>query len=100
MAYKYRRNQPTDGDTRTGMETIAYIQKIKNLDRRFIAAMETREYMGPVAPTPFRPRGERAECGTHSGYKTHITNRTEPCQPCREARAIYQREYRASKKAA
>jgi hypothetical protein len=47
---------------------------------------------------PFRVRGEWAECGTHSGYKTHIINRTTPCQQCREARALYQREYRRRKK--
>jgi hypothetical protein len=63
---------------------------------------ETAINAGPARveyhPAPFRPRGERAACGTHSGYKTHINNRTAPCQPCREARAIYQREYRRRQK--
>lgn len=47
---------------------------------------------------PFRPRGISATCGTHSGYKTHIVNKTPICQPCRTARALYQREYRRRKK--
>jgi hypothetical protein len=49
-------------------------------------------------PVPIRFRGEVAECGTHSGYKAHIVNKTKPCQKCREARAIYQREYRRKKR--
>lgn len=51
-------------------------------------------------PAPVRARNETPQHGTHSGYKTHILAKTEPCTECRAARAIYQRQYRARKCAA
>ena len=94
MAYAYKGKKPAPVQTsdvvRDASETRAYIQRLKELDRKFIAAYEP----------PIRPRGLIAECGTHSGYKTHITNKTPICQPCRVARAIYQRQYRRAQKVA
>lgn len=58
---------------------------------------------GPLAyepALPLRKRGKAVECGTHSGYKHHIITHTEPCRDCKNARAAYQREYRAGKAAA
>ena len=34
-----------------------------------------------------------AECGTVSGHRKHFTDKTSPCQPCRDARNKYRSEY-------
>jgi 5-methylcytosine-specific restriction endonuclease McrA len=34
-----------------------------------------------------------AECGTLSGYRKHFTNKTSPCQACRDARNAYRSAY-------
>ena len=49
---------------------------------------------------PLRPRGVESLCGTHSGYVKHVRDHTDPCHDCRNARATYQRDYRARKKVA
>ena len=36
-------------------------------------------------------------CGTYSGYTIHIRDRTAPCEPCREASRVYQRNKRSQK---
>lgn len=92
MSYTYSGNRPlTDEVEAHTLKKFAYFRKA-----------EAEIDAGPEAyePAPFRKRQLAAQCGTHSGYKTHITNHTTPCQECREARALYQREYRASRKAA
>jgi hypothetical protein len=89
---------------RTLAPTIAQDEAHIRAKFEYFRKAEANIDLGPAKvvyqPLPLRPRGERAECGTHSGYKTHIINRTTICQPCREARALYQRSYRASKRAA
>jgi len=62
---------------------------------------EVDERIARIRNAPvFRARGATPSCGTHSGYKTHIINKTPICDPCRTARALYQREYRNRKKQA
>ena len=34
-----------------------------------------------------------AECGTISGHRKHFTDKTSPCQPCRDARSEYRNAY-------
>jgi hypothetical protein len=34
-----------------------------------------------------------AECGTISGHRKHFTDKTSPCQPCRDARSKYRSAY-------
>lgn len=51
-------------------------------------------YIEP-APMPVRPRRKEAECGTHGGYKRHRKDGPVTCRSCLDARAIYQRDYRA-----
>ena len=56
---------------------------------------------GPAKVTyntaPIQPRRKVAECGTHSGWKRHILDGTDPDRDCLDARAMYQRAYRARK---
>ena len=63
---------------------------------------EARIDLGPAKveyrPVPIRKRA--AECGTNYGYQRHINAGTAPCRACLDARAVYQREYRARKKVA
>jgi len=40
---------------------------------------------------------EVANCGTYGGFQTHKKLGEEPCEPCREARTTYVREYRRRK---
>jgi len=90
MGYQYSRKPLVDEETHTRAK-FDYFRKAESA-----IDVGPEEYQ----PAPFRIRGVVAQCGTHSGYKTHITNHTAPCQECREARAHYQREYRARKAAA
>jgi hypothetical protein len=46
-----------------------------------------------------RPRAT-AVCGTEGGYMAHVAKRTTKCQPCKDAHAITQREWRARTKLA
>jgi len=39
---------------------------------------------------------ERPPCGTPKGYKRHRRANQEPCQPCRDAAAVYVAERRAA----
>ena len=93
MTYKY------NGQTLT-REVEAYtrakFEYFRNAEAEINAGPARVEYH----PAPIRKREAVAQCGTHSGYKTHIINHTTPCQECREARAYYQREYRANRKVA
>jgi hypothetical protein len=36
-------------------------------------------------------------CGTYASYQQHLKRGDEPCAPCRQALAAYQREWRRSK---
>jgi hypothetical protein len=58
--------------------------------------LELAEYR----PAPIRKRKTVAECGTHSGWARHVREGSVPCRKCLDARAVYQRRYRASKSAA
>ena len=51
----------------------------------------SRKGMGATRPP--------AQCGTDSGYARHLSERSEPCDACREARRIAKREWRARKRA-
>ena len=33
------------------------------------------------------------QCGTHSGYNTHLRNGQTPCDPCRAANSAYHRKH-------
>jgi hypothetical protein len=37
---------------------------------------------------------ERPSCGTYGGYQAHLRRKETPCQPCRDAAAEYQRNWR------
>jgi len=39
---------------------------------------------------------KRPPCGTPKGYKRHLRSNQEPCQPCRDAVAVYVAERRAA----
>lgn len=47
-------------------------------------------------PTPIRPAKPHNtdKCGTVAGRRAHARNNTEPCQPCKDAFAEYQRGLR------
>lgn len=49
----------------------------------------------PIPDSAFEPL-----CGTHAGYTAHYRSGTSPCRACREAKARYQRDYRAQRQAA
>lgn len=36
-----------------------------------------------------------APCGTYAGYQRHLRAGERACDPCREGRRLYQRQYRA-----
>ena len=38
----------------------------------------------------------QSPCGTPKGYKRHLRAKQEPCQPCRDAVAVYVAERRAA----
>jgi hypothetical protein len=40
---------------------------------------------------------EVSNCGTYGGFQTHLRLGQDPCEPCREARNAYIREYRRDK---
>ena len=96
MAYKYRPKPVTD----IALEEEAHTRAKFDYFRKAESSIDLGPAVIEWRPAPLRYRGKRAECGTNSGYRTHITNQTTPCQACKVARAVYQREYRASKKAA
>lgn len=91
MSYSYNGHSPADAEEAHVRAKFAYFRKA-----------EARIDLGPAKveyrPVPVRKRV--AECGTNYGYQRHIKNRTEPCRACLDARAVYQREYRARKKVA
>lgn len=64
---------------------------------------EARINLGPAKvsynPAPIRNRAEGPKCGTNYGYQHHINTSTTPCRECLNARAVYQRLYRAKRKA-
>lgn len=41
-------------------------------------------------------RNERPECGTFAAYQYHRNYGEEVCEPCQEARRVYQRAYEAA----
>lgn len=51
---------------------------------------------GKPKPGPPAPPKAPADCGTPAAYRRHRRRGEEPCQPCREAVAAYQRTYRAT----
>lgn len=46
-----------------------------------------------VLPTPDRA-ASKVQCGTHSGYVKHISDRTRPCLPCADAHRDYSADWR------
>lgn len=40
----------------------------------------------------------RAPCGTNAGYSSHRRHKTTPCQPCRDAHAAHNRQYKTRPK--
>ena len=46
----------------------------------------------PDTPT----KGNMADCGTHGGYNRHVRHGHPPCDPCRDAANVYQRQRRAA----
>jgi hypothetical protein len=100
MSYQFRGKNTTDLPFSTN-ESHAHMQRIKELDRRFIAEQERREFMEPLTPRRIADPAASLKwgvCGENSGYQAHIVNKTEPCGPCREAHAIYHREYRRTRR--
>jgi len=94
MIYQYK-GPATDEAVSAAEDAIR--AKLESLAR---LEAEVDERIARIRNAPvFRARGATPSCGTHSGYKTHIINKTIICAPCRTARAIYQREYRSRKKA-
>lgn len=57
---------------------------------------ESRIYLGPEV----RPRNTAPLCGTYSGWSKHMRGKEKPCRACKNAQILYQREYRAKKRAA
>ena len=49
----------------------------------------------PAKRVPQRARKTVQHCGTKAAHKRHIYKGEEPCDPCREAKAIYDRTWRA-----
>ena len=41
----------------------------------------------PQPPKPAAKKREPAKCGTNSGYRRHVRDKTTICQPCRQAHA-------------
>lgn len=48
-----------------------------------------------VKRKPQKPRKDHAPCGTKAAHKRHVYNGETPCGPCREAKAEYDRRWRA-----
>ena len=99
MSYQFRGKNATDLPFSEN-ESRAHMERLRELDRRFIAAQEQRESLEPqpMHELPVHAHGKTVQCGTPAGYKTHIIDKTEICTPCREARAIYQRQYRRTRR--
>lgn len=55
---------------------------------------------GPLRPTAAPRRRPEAECGTPAGLRRHRNLQESSCEPCREAERVYQRNYRARRRAA
>jgi len=85
--------QPADSDE---AHTRAKFEYFRTAESGIDVGPAVVEYQ----PAPIRKRGQSPECGTHSGYKNHIITRTTPCRDCSNARAVYQRAYRARKRVA
>jgi hypothetical protein len=56
------------------------------LRRRGIRLLDTQEPK-PAKPRPKRKSPEPAVCGTDSGYRKHVREKTKICDPCRQAHA-------------
>ena len=41
-----------------------------------------------------RNRIEENRCGTHAGWQAHTTAKETPCQPCKDARNVWKRQWR------
>jgi hypothetical protein len=48
-------------------------------------------------PPPPKPRKNQAKCGTHSGAMRHYKQREPLCEPCKEAKRAYEKQYHSSK---
>jgi len=94
MSYQYR------GPGTIAAEEEAHVIAKFEYFRKAEAVIDAGPGVIEYQPAPIRKREASAKCGTHSGYKTHIIGKTAPCRECLDARAIYQREYRAGKRAA
>lgn len=45
------------------------------------------------------PPPTTVKCGTNSGYTYHYKNEQTPCEPCRQARIEYKRQYKSRTRA-
>jgi hypothetical protein len=92
--YQYNgTSAPADAEEAHVRAKFAYFRKA---EARIDAGPAKVEY----TPAPIRQRAEGPECGTNYGYQRHLTTRTIPCRACLDARAVYQRAYRARKRVA
>lgn len=95
MTYQYRGKQTIQAvQVQVAEERVRErLQELAEMEARINARIEQKRDEDPI-----RRRGKVAQCGTPSGYQSHLHHKTTICQPCREARAIYQREYRRKKR--
>lgn len=60
-------------------------------DKNIILSMTTDELRDVL--DSFVPRPQLAPCGTRSAYARHLKNKEAPCDKCKQANNIHQREY-------
>lgn len=91
--YQYGGQTPAEAEEAHVRAKFAYFRKAES-------TIDAGPAKTLYQPAPLRARKAAPECGTNYGYQHHINTGTAPCRECLNARAVYQREYRARKKVA